>query len=61
MTDHFTQATISPCLPASLFSDDEIDAMEAAFGLTCADVRRATDRSLLRAATDSDELVPYER
>ena len=35
MTDYYTQVTISPCLPAALFSDEEIASMEYAFGLTC--------------------------
>lgn len=34
MADYFTQATISPFLPATLFNDDEIDLLETAFGLT---------------------------
>jgi hypothetical protein len=35
MADNFSQATISPDLPARLFSEHELHSLEAACGLTC--------------------------
>jgi hypothetical protein len=35
MADNFNQATVSPNLPASLFTEDELDSLEFACGLTC--------------------------
>lgn len=35
MANNYTQATVSPELPAALFSDDELSALSSACGLSC--------------------------
>jgi hypothetical protein len=35
MSDNYNQATISPSLPASLFSEDELETLSIACGLSC--------------------------
>jgi hypothetical protein len=35
MASNYTQATVSPVLPASLFSEEELDALAVACGLSC--------------------------
>jgi hypothetical protein len=35
MADNYSQATVSPDLPAALFSEEELDLLEICCGLTC--------------------------
>ena len=35
MADNYSQATVSPELPADLFSEEELRALETACGITC--------------------------
>jgi hypothetical protein len=35
MADNYYQATVTPCLPAALFNEEDLNALETACGLTC--------------------------
>jgi hypothetical protein len=35
MANHYYQATVSPELPSALFTEEELDGLEVACGLTC--------------------------
>jgi len=58
MANNYYQATVSPDLPASLFTDEELSALEFACGLTC---ERGDEFLYFSADTSFSEDGEYDR
>jgi hypothetical protein len=58
MANNYYQATVSPELPATLFTEEELDALEVACGLTC---ERDDELLYFFADTSFSEEDEYDR